>query len=82
MPVPHYAWCTEPQAAHAIDDARVLGHIKHAWLASGCVYGYRKVFDDMRESGERCGPHRVARAPNRVWVTDITTSVPTRAGCI
>lgn len=35
--------------------------IKHSWLESGGVYGYRKVHDDLREVGEDCGRHRVAR---------------------
>ena len=35
--------------------------MKQSWLESGCVYGYRKVHDDLRELGERCGKHRVYR---------------------
>lgn len=35
--------------------------IKQAWLESGTVYGYRKVTDDLRDLGEQCGKHRVAR---------------------
>ncbi|KVM90590.1 hypothetical protein WJ62_03035 [Burkholderia diffusa] len=35
------------------------GLIKHSWLASGGVYGYRKVTVDLRESGETCSRHRV-----------------------
>jgi putative transposase len=42
-------------------DQRLLGLIKHAWLESGGVYGYRKIHDDLRELGEACGKHRVAR---------------------
>ncbi len=30
-------------------------------LESGCVYDYRKVYDDLRDLGERCGKHRVHR---------------------
>ena len=43
------------------DDQRLLGLLKQAWLESGCVYGYRKLTLDMRDLGERCGKHRVAR---------------------
>jgi putative transposase len=39
----------------------LLGLIKHSWLESGGVYGYRKIHDDLREVGEDCGRHRVAR---------------------
>lgn len=42
------------------EDDRLLGLIKHSWLASG-VYGYRKVTVDLRESGETCSRHRVHR---------------------
>ena len=38
--------------------------IKHSWLESGGVYGYRKIHDDLGEDGEDgedCGRHRVAR---------------------
>ncbi|BDB69369.1 hypothetical protein Cthiooxydans_17810 [Comamonas thiooxydans] len=35
--------------------------LKQAWLESGGVYDYRKLTLDMRDLGERCGKHRVAR---------------------
>jgi transposase InsO family protein len=35
--------------------------IKQSWLESGTVYGYRKVTTDLRDQGEPCGKHRVAR---------------------
>ena len=57
----YYAWLAEPKSARALDDQRLLGLIKHSWLESGCVYGYRKVYDDLRELGEPCGRNRVAR---------------------
>lgn len=60
-PSGYYAWRSAPDSARAIDDRRLLGRIKQSWLESGSVYGYRKVADDLRELGERCGKHRVAR---------------------
>ncbi|UUY07068.1 IS3 family transposase [Pseudomonas sp. J452] len=57
----YYAWLAEPKSARAKDDQRLLGLIKHSWLESGGVYGYRKIHDDLRELGEQCGRHRVAR---------------------
>lgn len=110
-PSGYYAWCHTPHAPRAIEDQRLLGQIKQSWLESGAVYGYRKVWDDLRELGERCGKNCIyrlmrqaslrsqtgygrrpgpkggkpavvapnhlqqqfnVRAPNRVWVTDIT----------
>lgn len=45
----------------AKDDQDLLGLLKHAWLESGSVYGYHKPTMDMRDLGEACGKHRVAR---------------------
>ena len=39
----------------------MLGLIKQSWLESGCVYGYRKIHDDLRDMGELCGKGRVER---------------------
>ncbi|QPF72619.1 IS3 family transposase [Roseateles sp. DAIF2] len=60
-PSGYYAWRAEPQSARAKDDLRLTGLLKQAWLESGGVYGYRKLTLDMRDLGERCGKHRVAR---------------------
>jgi len=57
----YYAWIKQPKSARQKDDERLLGLIKQLWLESGCVYGYRKVYKDLRELGETCGPNRVAR---------------------
>ena len=47
----YYAWLAEPNSARAKDDQRLLSLIKHSWLESGGVYGYRKIHDDLRELG-------------------------------
>jgi len=57
----YYAWIKQPKSARRKDDERLLGLIKQLWLESGCVYGYRKIHQDLRELGETCGPNRVAR---------------------
>lgn len=57
----YYAWLASPLSERAKEDARVLGLVKQSWLGSGGVYGYRKVTRDLRDLGERCGKHRVAR---------------------
>lgn len=59
-PSDFYAWLAEPQSTRANEDQR-LGLIKHAWLESGGVCGYRKIHDDLCELGETCGRNRVAR---------------------
>lgn len=57
----YYAWLKEPASARDKNDQRLLGLIKHSWLESGSVYGHRKVTTDLRELGETCSRHRVAR---------------------
>ncbi len=56
-----YAWRRRPQSSKVKDDSRLTGLIKQAWLESGCVYGYRKLHDDLLSLGETCSPNRVAR---------------------
>ena len=47
----YYAWLKTPMSERAKEDQRLLGLIKHQWLASGSVYGHRKVTDDLRDLG-------------------------------
>ncbi|EBS9872119.1 IS3 family transposase, partial [Salmonella enterica] len=46
-------------------DLRLAGQIKQFWLESGCVYGYRKIHLDLRDSGQQCGVNRVWRLMKR-----------------
>ena len=57
----YYAWRTAPVSGRARENVRIIGLIKQCWLASGGVYGYRKITRDLRDLGEDCGKHRVAR---------------------
>lgn len=60
-----YAWCAAPESQRALEDRRLLGHIKQSWLDSGAVYGNRKVSNDLRDLGEQCRInrfHRIMRA--------------------
>jgi putative transposase len=57
----YYVWLRQSVSTRQREDDRLLGLIKHHWLASGGVYGYRKVTVDLRESGETCSRHRVHR---------------------
>lgn len=60
-PSGYYAWLHIPKSKRQKEDERLLGLIKQFWLESGCVYGYRKIFKDLRECGESCGKNRVHR---------------------
>jgi len=56
-----YQWLKCPQSARAIEDARLLRLIRASFKASQGVYGAPRVFLDLREAGETCSKHRVAR---------------------
>lgn len=56
-----YQWLHKPVSAREYDNARLLGKIRDSYAASRGVYGARRVFADLREAGETCGKHRVAR---------------------
>ncbi len=60
-PSGYSAWRRRPRAKRTIANERLTGLIKQFWLESGGVYGYRKIYSDLREFGERCGRHRVYR---------------------
>lgn len=60
-PSGYYAWAKGPLSSRSKDDRRLLGLIKQFWIESGGVYGYRKIYTDLRELGEQCGPNRVHR---------------------
>ncbi len=56
-----YQWLHKPLSDRAIEDQRLLGLIRDSHTASGGVNGSPRVFGDLREAGETCGRHRVAR---------------------
>jgi putative transposase len=57
----YYAWCKQPHSRRHREDERLAGLIKQFWLESCCLYGYRKIYDDLQEIGEACGRNRVGR---------------------
>lgn len=57
----YYEWIQRPLSDRAIEDRRLLTLIRASYTASDGVYGSPRVFLDLREAGERCGKHRVAR---------------------
>ena len=56
-----YAWLHKPLSSRAIEDQRLLALIRASYAASSGVYGAPRVFLDLREAGETCGRHRIAR---------------------
>jgi putative transposase len=57
----YYAWLQDPVSRRAQEDARLLRLIRASFAASHGVYGAPRVFLDLREAGESCSKHRVAR---------------------
>jgi putative transposase len=60
-PSGYYAWLKQPQSQRATDSARLLKLIRASFDASNGIYGSPRVFLDLRETGETCSKHRVAR---------------------
>ncbi len=60
-PSGYYDWLKEPLSDRAQEDARLLRLIRASFVASKGVYGAPRIFLDLREAGETCSKHRVAR---------------------
>jgi putative transposase len=56
-----YEWLRKPVSDRAREDQRLLALIRASYTASHGVYGAPRVFLDLREAGETCSKHRVAR---------------------
>ena len=60
-PSGYYAWRHKSRSARSMANEHLTGLIKQFWLQSGGIYGYRKIYCDLREVGELCGKNRVYR---------------------
>jgi hypothetical protein len=60
-PSGYYAWLKQRQSHRAAENARLLKLIRASFNASNGIYGSPRVFLDLREVGETCSKHRVAR---------------------
>jgi putative transposase len=60
-PSGYYEWLQQPISNRAQEDARLLRLIRASFTASHGIYGAPRVFLDLREAGEVCRKHRVAR---------------------
>jgi len=57
----YYDWLKQPISNHDQEDARLVRLIRASFVASHGIYGAPRVFLDLREAGETCSKHRVAR---------------------
>jgi putative transposase len=60
-PSGYYKWLLHPVSNRAQEDVRLLRLIRASFTASHGIYGAPRVFFDLREAGETCSKHRVAR---------------------
>jgi len=60
-PSGYYRWLLQPLSNRAQEDVRLLRLIRASFTASQSIYGAPRVFLDLREAGETCSKHRVAR---------------------
>jgi len=57
----YYEWLANPVSNRARENARLLRLIRASFKASHGIYGAPRIFQDLREAGETCSKHRVAR---------------------
>jgi transposase InsO family protein len=60
-PSDFYAWLEKPLSDRAKEDQRLLKLVKESYIASGATYGSPWIHRDLREAGETCSVHRVAK---------------------
>ncbi len=56
-----YDWRNAPESLRSKEDRRLLELIKESFEASQSIYGSLRILCDLRELGETCGKHRVAK---------------------
>lgn len=57
----YYAWRQRPESRRAQEDQRLLAEIRTLQTASKHTYGSPRIHAALRQQGETCGRHRVAR---------------------
>jgi putative transposase len=60
-----YAWLERPESERARVDTQLTAAIRTSFAESDRTYGARRVHDDLRDWGHRCGIHRVERLMRR-----------------
>lgn len=56
-----YAWRRRSPSPRARTDAVILATIRTSFALSDATYGVRRMLDDVRDAGHRCGRDRVGR---------------------
>lgn len=66
-----YVWLHRPVSAGEKDNQRLLELIRDSYALSGGVYGYRRVYCDLREVGEACSRNLVAKIMKQNRIRDL-----------
>ena len=70
-PSGYYGWVTRAPSARAQENARLLARIRHVHADHDGVVGSPRIWEDLRDAGERCGRHRVARLMRRAGLRGV-----------
>ncbi|MBD2794181.1 hypothetical protein [Xenorhabdus szentirmaii] len=60
-PSGYYVWLQQPEALHGAEEHRLSKMVRELWQQSGGEYGYRQIFEMLRDTREVCSLGR-ARA--------------------
>ena len=60
-PSGYYSWLKSPLSNRAKEYVHLVDKIRKSWEENTKVYGYRKIYTDLREEGEIIGKNRVYR---------------------
>ena len=64
-------WATRLPSARAQENARRLRRMHHLHAEQDGVIGRPRLWEELRDAGERCGRHRVARVMRRAGVQGV-----------
>ena len=56
-----YAWRRRPPSERTRTDTAILTTIRASFVLSDSTYGVRRMLDEVRDAGHRCGRDRVGR---------------------
>ncbi len=67
----YYGWAARVPSARPQENARLLPRIRQLHADSDGVIGSPRIWEDLRDAGERCGRHRVARLMRRAGLRGV-----------
>ena len=70
-PSGYYGWVTRPPSRRAQDNTRLLSRIRQLHAEADGVSGSPRIWEDLREAGESCGRHQVARLMRRAGLQGV-----------